>query len=136
MLMACASYAEEIIMKCEGAVTYTYDANERQSKVFDYVLKYEDTLFGNPTITIRESGAWKPWCGTPQDNEEISNTLEMGEMGAACLKIKENDLFYGEVNHVVDFILRTYSIKSEVFTRKTTNDDWIAEADWNCELLD
>ena len=59
----------------------------------------------------------------------------MGEMGGACFSIRENDTFYAEVNYVVDFILRKYSLQSDVFKNKTNEEEWSAEADWDCEIL-
>ena len=53
--------ADDIVMKCEGKNTFSYEDKETQGEAGEKVFKYQDTMFGKPSIKIRTKGRWQSW---------------------------------------------------------------------------
>ena len=97
-------------------------------------FKYEDKLFSEPVIMVRRDGDWIIWCGSPKSEEILTNKLKLGDYGGLCFSVRETETTTAEVNFVVDFITKTFSIKSDLLKEKATGNTLEIDEKWDCEL--
>ena len=67
---------------------------------------------------VRSKGDWIGWCDVKSDFV-VSDELKLGEQGAFCRSVREDDLIKAEVEFTLDFLTLSYEVKTQnVFNKE------------------